>query len=182
MPLSSRAWTADAVRALPDDGQRYELVHGELLVTPAPRLLHQIIVSSLGDALAVACRPSSGYMKLTSPADISWGSDSLVQPDIFVVPRAEAATLDWARVRTLVLVVEVLSPSTARHDREQKRRLYQEHGAGAIWLVDADRRQVEAWTPEARFPTIETERLAWRPDATAEPLVTIALSELFAAL
>ena len=181
MPLSSRAWTADAVRALPDDGQRYELVHGELLVTPAPRLLHQMIVSQLADALAVACGPSSGYMRLTSPADISWGSDSLVQPDIFVVPRLETVSLDWARVRTLVLVAEVLSPSTARHDREQKRRLYQEHGVGAIWLVDADRRQVEVWTPAARFPTIETERLIWQPDVSAEPLVTIALSELFGA-
>ena len=170
------------VRALPDDGQRHELVFGELVVTPAPRVLHQLIVSRLGDALAVACGPSSGYVKLTSPADISWGSDSLVQPDLFVVPRAEAATLDWARMRTLVLVAEVLSPSTARHDREQKRRLYQEHWVGAIWLVDPDRRQVEVWTPAARFPTIETERLAWRPDAAAGPLVTIALSELFAAL
>lgn len=182
MPLSSRAWTADRVRALPDDGQRHELVHGELLVTPIPGVLHQIIVSRLADALAVACRPSSGYVGFTSPADISWGSDSLVQPDVFVVPRAEAATLDWACMRTLVLVAEVLSPSTARHDREQKRRLYQEHGVGAIWLVDADQRQVEVWTPGARFPTVETERLAWRPDAAAGPLVTIALSELFAAL
>ncbi len=182
MPLSSRAWTADAVRALPDDGQRYELVHGELLVTPAPRALHQLIVFRLGEALSVACGPSSEYVTFAGPADISWDSDSLVQPDLFVVPRVEAATLDWARMRTLVLVAEVLSPSTARHDREQKRRLYQEQGVGAIWLVDADRRQVEVWTPQARFPTVETERLAWRPDAAAGPLVTIALSELFAAL
>lgn len=170
------------VRALPDDGQRYEVVHNELLVTPAPRALHQIIVSRLSDALAVACGPSSAYVRLWSPAEISWDDDSLVQPDLFVVPRAEAATLDWARMRTLLLVAEVLSPSTARHDREQKRRLYQEHGVGVLWIVDADARRVEVWTPEARFPTIETERLAWRPDAAAEPLVIIALSELFAVL
>jgi Uma2 family endonuclease len=105
-----------------------------------------------------------------------------VQPDLFVVPRAEAATLDWARMRTLLLVAEVLSPSTARQDREQKRRLYQEHGVGVLWIVDADARRVEVWTPEARFPTVETERLAWRPDAAAEPLVVIELAELFAAL
>lgn len=175
-------WTADMVRALPDDGKRYEVVHNELLVTPAPRALHQIILLRLIDALAVACGPSSAYVRLTSPADISWDDDSLVQPDVFVVPRAEAATLDWARMRTLLLVAEVLSPSTARQDRDQKRRLYQEHGVGAIWLVDADQRQVEVWTPQARFPTVETERLAWRPDAAAEPLVVIELAELFAAL
>ncbi len=168
------------VRALPDDGQRYELVHGELLVTPAPRLLHQIIVSRLAGALALACGRSSAYVKLMSPADISWGSDSLVQPDLFVVPRVEAATLDWACMRTLVLVAEVLSPATEKQDREQKRRLYQEQGVGSIWLVDADRRQVEVWTPGAHLPTVQTERLAWRPEA-AEPLVVIELAELFAA-
>lgn len=170
------------VRALPDDGQRHEVVHGELVVTPAPRALHQLIVSRLGDALSVACGASSAYVKFTSPADISWGSDSLVQPDLFVVPRAEAATLDWTRMRTLVLVAEVLSPATARYDREQKRRLYQEQGVPTIWLVDTDRQQVEVWTPGARFPTIETERIEWRPGVSAEPLVVIALAELFAAL
>lgn len=170
------------VRALPDDGQRYEVVHNELLVTPAPRALHQIIVSRLIDAVAVACGSSSPYVRLTSPADISWDDDSLVQPDVFVVPRAEAATLDWSRMRTLLLVAEVLSPSTAKQDREQKRRLYQEHGVGTLWIVDADARRVEVWTPEARFPTVETEQISWRPEAAAEPLVVIALSELFAEL
>lgn len=170
------------VRALPNDGQRYEVVHNELLVTPAPRALHEIIVSRLSDALAAACGPRSAYFKFASAADISWDDDSLVQPDVFVVPRAEAATLDWTRMRTLLLVAEVLSPSTAKHDREQKRRLYQEHNVGTLWLVDADAKQVEVWTPEARFPTVETERISWRLDAAAEPLVVIELSELFAEL
>ena len=62
---------------------------------------------------------------LSAPADISWGPDILVQPDLFVVDRTEARTLDWTRMQTLLLAVEVLSPSTARYDRFTKRRLYQ---------------------------------------------------------
>lgn len=179
MPLASPAWTADAVRALPDDGNRYELVHGELLVTPAPRALHQLIVERLHVRLSDACRESRSFKVWMSPADISWSADTLVQPDVFVVPRVEAATLDWTRMRTLVLVAEVLSPSTARQDREQKRRLYQERGVGTIWMIDADRRVVEVWTPEARFASLETARVVWHPAGAQGPR-TIDLAELFA--
>ena len=63
---------------------------------------------------------------LASPADISWSDDTLVQPDVLVADLEEVRTLDWAKVKTLLLVIEVLSPSTARYDRFTKRRLYQE--------------------------------------------------------
>ena len=181
MPLRSRAWTADLVRALPDDGSRYELVHGDLLVTPAPRALHQLIVERLHALLSDACQRSGLFKVWMSPADISWSADTLVQPDVFVVPRNEAATLDWTRMRTLVLVAEVLSPSTAKQDGEQKRRLYQEHGVSTVWLMDADRRAVEVWTPESLFPVVETVRVSWHPVGAAEPFV-IELAELFAEL
>ena len=181
MPLSPLVWTADTVRALPDDGKRYELVRSELLVTPAPRAWHQDIVGRLSYAPTTACTAGGSFKSYVSPADISWGSDTLVQPDVFVVPIEDARTQDWTRMRTLVLVAEVLSPSTAQQDREQKRRLYQEHGVATLWLVDADKRCVEVWTPDARFPTVETVRISWRPTAAAEPLV-IELTELFAEL
>ena len=166
------------VRALPDDGKRYELVHGELLVTPAPRAVHQAIVGRLFVDLTQACRRADRHRVWLSPADISWGPDTLVQPDVFVVPIAESATMDWTRMRTLVLVAEVLSPSTARQDRDQKRRLYQAQGVRTIWLVDPDARRVEVWTPEATFPVIETRVLTWQPAAAAASF-TLALETLF---
>ena len=55
-------------------------------------------------------------------------------------------------------MVEVLSPRTAKQDRFQKRKLYQRQGVGTLWLVDVDQRQVEVWTPDATFPTVESER------------------------
>ena len=171
-------FTADMVRALPDDGQRYEVVHGELLVTPAPRLWHQEIVSRLAFALRTyLAREPQGHA-LASPADISFAPDTLVQPDVFVVPLEEARTLQWTGIRHLLLVAEVLSPSSARADRFTKRRWYQEAGVPHYWLVDADAQAVEMWTPEARFPTIERERVTWEPEGARQPFV-LDLGELF---
>ena len=171
-------YTADMVRALPDDGQRYELVHGELLGTPAPRAWHQEIVARLFEALRAYLRVHGTGHALMSPADISWTDDTLVQPDVFVVDLAEARTLDWARMKTLLLAVEVLSPSTARADRFTKRRLYQEVGVATYWIVDTDRRCVEVWTPEATFPAIEWKAVTWQPAGAAEGLA-ISLEDLF---
>src|SRR2546430_16450590 len=100
-------WTADMVRQLPDDGNRYEVVYGELLVTPAPRLNHQLLVSRLAFALAKYLEHEPVGVMLTSPADISWGQDVLVQPDDFVVPHDEARTREWSRVLSIILVVEM---------------------------------------------------------------------------
>ena len=171
MPLAPEYFTADMVRALPDDGTRRELVWGELLVTPAPRGTHQRIAFRLARLLADYCDALGTLETLPSPADISWGSDTLVQPDVFVVPKSEAITGDWTRMRSLVLVAEILSPSTARFDRFQKRKLYQQQRVSTLWLVDVDRRLVDVWTPDARFPVVETARVSWHPAGATEPLV-----------
>ncbi len=163
-------YTADMVRALPDDGNRYEVVHGELLVTPAPRELHQRIVLRLAQALANYLDANPVGAVYASPADISWGPDILVQPDVFVATREEARTGDWARIRTLLLAIEVLSPSTSRQDRFTKRRLYQEVGVPLLWLVDGEARHVEVWTPDATWPAVERDALRWHPAGAPEPL------------
>jgi Uma2 family endonuclease len=171
-------YTADMVRALPDDGNRYEVVYGELLVTPAPRLWHQEVtirlLRVLGDYLD---REPVGHL-LQSPADISWGPDILVQPDLFVAPLAQVRTLEWTNVKDLLLVIEVLSPSSKRGDRFTKRRLYQEQGIPLYWIVDGDEHLVEVWTPDARFPVVERGGLVWHPIGAARAL-TLQLAELF---
>jgi Uma2 family endonuclease len=175
MPLSQPV-SADAVRALPDDGNRYETVHGELLVTPAPSLTHQWVLANLFRIL-------DGYLAshgireiLWSPADISFGDDTLVQPDLFVADMAAMRRSGrWADVGTFRLVIEVVSPSSKAADRGVKRRLYQEQRIPLYWIVDVDQRQVEVWTPDAQFPTVERERLTWRhPDLDDECVVDLA--------
>ena len=175
-------YTAAMVRALPDDGNRYEVVHGELLVTPAPRPWHQIVLKRLYNVLEAYLQREPVGELLFSPADISWGEeDVLVQPDLFVVPRAELRSLEWARLRTLLLVAEVLSPGSLRGDRFTKRVEYQRRGVPLYWVVDGDEQLVECWTPTARLPTIERKRLRWFP-AEARVGFDLELAELFGPL
>ncbi|PYP09282.1 MAG: hypothetical protein DMD59_09505 [Gemmatimonadetes bacterium] len=172
-------WTAEMVRQLPDDGNRYEVVHGELLVTPAPRLNHQLLATRASVALGNYLAEEPVGIVLTSPADISWGRrDVLVQPDVFVIPPNEARTGDWTRLRSLLLVIEVLSPSTARADRFTKRRRYQEAGVPLYWIVDGEEQRVEVWTPDAELPTVESQRLVWHPAGAGQPF-TLELADLF---
>jgi Uma2 family endonuclease len=162
MPLAHRV-TADEVRAMPVDGNRYETIHGELLVTPAPGGRHQHVVMRLIRALDPYLMAHGLEAVLTAPADISFDGETLVQPDLFVGEFAAfLSSGEWADVRRLYLVIEVLSPATARADRTVKRRLYQEQRIEEYWIVDPAQHQVEVWTPEATFPRIEREEFTWR--------------------
>lgn len=182
---ASHFHTADMVRALIDETRhwpRYETVHGELLVTSAPRPWHQEVVFRLARALiGYVEREAPDAHVFLSPADISWGPDTLVQPDVFVVPLAAARTLDWAHMRTLLLAAEVLSPSSVRADRFTKRRLYQEQGIPLYWAIDADERMAEVWTPDDRFPRPERDALVWTPPGATAPF-SLALEALLAAV
>jgi len=171
-------YTADMVRAFPEDGNKYELVYGELLVTPAARAWHEIVQRRLLVALdRYLAREPVGEV-LGSRADISWDDSVLVSPDVFVVPLDELRTLDWARMQHLLLVAEILSPGTERFDRFSKRRRYQEAGVPIYWILDADEHQVEVWTPGDTFPRFERERLVWQPDGASTPFA-LELTELF---
>jgi Uma2 family endonuclease len=180
MPVAlDRYYTREEVLALPEDGNRYELVHGELLVSPAPKFLHQRVVLNLARALQDYVRAHDLGEVAISPADIAFGrpDEVLVQPDVFVVgPESRGA--EWDAIHRLALVVEVLSPSTSRYDRFTKRRLYQEVGVPVYWIIDAESQRAELWTPEATAPVYETARLAWHPDGAPVPLL-IALPGLF---
>lgn len=177
MPDTARRYTVDEVLAFPDDGNRYELVDGELLVTPAPSLPHQIVLGELQFHLASHLRSHPDLMVLASPADIRWDREQLVQPDLFVIPAAEASS-SWTTVRTLLLAVEVLSPSSARGDRGLKRMLYQRQRVGTYWIVDPDARLVEVWHPGDDRPEVVMDTLCWRAAPDASELV-IHLPELF---
>jgi len=136
MPAQQTEWTAEMARALPDDGQRYEVLDGALFVSPAPSPHHQKAVMALLRRLDPYVRTNGLGETLPSPADIEFSSRRLVQPDVFVVP-ASAKLRDWRDVTSLLLAAEVLSPSTARADRLSKRVIYQsqqvpESGVGSV--------------------------------------------------
>jgi Uma2 family endonuclease len=180
MPDAAKLWTADVVRELPDDGNRYEVVYGQLLVTPSPGGPHQLVLGRLYARIHAYLEPLGlGDTVLFSPADISWDEHTLVQPDLFVFPPGEWSG-EWSTIQTLRLAVEVLSPGSRRADRFLKRRLYQERRVETYWVVDIEGRSVEVWRPADERPEIVTDRLTWRVTPTAAELV-ILLAELFKA-
>lgn len=125
MPDTARRYTVDEVLAFPDDGNRYELVDGELLVTPAPAQPHEIVLIRLSAQVYQYLDPlADGAQVFFSRGDVIWGPEEYVQPDLFVVPRNEV-TGNWRDCQHLLLAVEVVSPSSARGDRFKKRSLYQ---------------------------------------------------------
>lgn len=169
--LERRDWTVEQLRALPDDGRRYEVIDGELFVTPAPSWLHQRAVRELQFILhpyALLCSLEC----LAAPAEVTFSPRRSVEPDLLVVPTVDGR---WAGryedVGRLVLAVEVISPSTARMDRHRKRKLYQSEAVPEYWIVDAAARFVERWRPGDDEPEIRVDSLSWQPDADRAPLV-----------
>jgi Uma2 family endonuclease len=180
MPRAVTSWTAAMLAELPDDGNRYEVVDGELLVTPAPAWPHQTMIGALYRRLAAWLEAHRVAHVMLAPADVTLDPKTLVQPDLFVVPlHAGRAPRSWAEAGELLLAVEVVSPASARADRHLKRRRYQRAGADEYWVVDLDARLVERWRPADERGEPLAERLVWRPRGAAEGLA-IDLRELFA--
>ncbi len=165
MSQTATDWTAAMVRDLPDDGRRYEVVDGELLVTPAPAYRHQRAVGELYVVLHTYLSAHRVGSVLVAPADVVLDLRTLVQPDLFVVPLVGGRPPEnWDEAGAMLLAVEVLSPSSARADRQIKRRRYQRAGVPEYWIVDLDARLIERWTGNDPRPDMISERLVWQPD------------------
>ncbi len=176
-----RRWTVEEVYNLPADGNRYEVVHGELLVTPSPMPPHQRVVARLAHALGTYLEPLDLFETFfPGPVDFFYASEVYVQPDLVVGVPGEISG-DWRTMRHLRLAVEVLSPSSVRGDRLVKRKAYQEAGVETYWIADPDRAVVEVWRPGDELAEIVTKMLVWRVTPESPELV-ISVPELFANL
>lgn len=179
MPYPETEWTLEMVHALPDDGNRYELLDGELLVSPTPSLLHQRVLVELYDRVRPYVQSLGGHETLFAPVAVQFSLRRELQPDLLVMPLKDGLKVkQFTDVGRLLLAVEVLSPSTLRNDRYKKRVVYQQEGVPEYWVVDPASRLVERWRPEDAAPEVLLDALEWKPDASKEPL-TIDLQKLF---
>ena len=164
---------------MPDDRNRYETIAGELFVTPAPSLRHQAVLARLHLVLGTYVERHQLGNLLFAPLDVVYGPMTLVEPDLlFVSSQRRRVLTEREVIGAPDLVVEVLSPSTARTDRGRKRALYQETGVREYWVVDAERNLVEIWRPGANAAEVRTDVAHWTPDPSIEPL-TIDLAAIF---
>jgi Uma2 family endonuclease len=180
------AWTAERVRRelfdvdpeSPLARYRFELIDGELLVSSAPEMQHQYAVDHLLFELMSYLRPRRDALAVTSPTDIEIVPNTIVQPDVYVVPY-----VDGKRPRQrpykgpLLLAIEVLSPSTARNDQVKKRRFYVRAGV-EYWVVDLESRVVFRNAPGDERVDVHAERIEWRAPGAPEA-VAIDLEALF---
>lgn len=127
-----RAFTRHDLDTMPDDGNRYELVDGALVVTPAPSRRHQMVSSRLHSALTTGC--PDDLLVLAAPLDFVIAEDTTLQPDLVVVETSVAHD-ESAELRPR-LVVEILSPTTRLMDLHVKRDRYASAGVPAYWIVD----------------------------------------------
>jgi Uma2 family endonuclease len=178
-------WTREDVALLVEErdgySPRYELVDGELLVTPGPNGRHQRIALELAVLLReYVIREQLGEVRL-GPGEIDLDGESRFEPDIFIV-----AAVDGRRapandpVTSPVLICDVLSPGSARHDRITKRRAFQRHAIREYWVVDGNSEAIEVWRPGDERAALIDGALTWMPAGCAEPF-TLNVKAFFAA-
>ena len=168
-----RRWTEAefyTARDAAPPGERWELVDGEVLVTPSPHWTHQRIVAGLFTRLYEYVRTQQLGEAFVSPLDVKLEPGLVLQPDILVVP-AGLLRRRSDIVRALLLAVETVSPSSARYDRVTKRPHYQRHRVSQYWIVDDTSRTIERWTPDDDRPELLAEQLIWHPVGTTEQFV-----------
>ena len=181
MPAAEANWTVERLDALPDDGQRYEIIDGVLHVTPAPLDVHQIIVGALHAYLREYLRGSGLAYAMSSPSDVRKPDPSRnrVQPDVFAVRLRDGRRPPYPYLLSdVLLAIEVESPGNPLYDYHTKRQLYLSNGVPEYWIVNTDARIV------SRFRTIDepgevlSKSIQWHPAGMPKPLV-IDLPALF---
>jgi Uma2 family endonuclease len=174
MALKARKWTRADLDRLPDDGNRYEVIRGELFVTPPPAAAHQSIVEGFGRRV----QPYVWAQQLGQvhfPRSVLMFDKSVAEPDMMVLPLGRLT--NWEQIPTPLLVMEVASDSTVRRDRVAKRAYYMDAGVSEYWIVDGSQRTVTAIRPGEADNVVSSE-LQWQPSGAAEAL-RIELVTLF---
>lgn len=149
-------------------GERWELVDGDVLVTPGPHWSHQDLVGELFVRLREYLRSTNVGKVYLSPLDVKLEPGLILQPDLLAVPAGHLRSANDV-VSKLLLAVEVVSPSSSRFDRVTKRPRYQRNRVQEYWIIDPGSQTIERWQPDDERPAILAESLSWHPAGAAQP-------------
>jgi Uma2 family endonuclease len=181
MPAAIHDWTVDMLDALPEDGQRYEIIDGQLFVTPGPGEFHQDIVGELYAHLRAYLKCSGVGKTMLSPSDVRRGDRrrNRVQPDVFVVRFVDGKRPEYPyELHDILLAVEVASPSNPLLDYQVKRDLYLREGVGEYWVINPEARNIARWRGRGDPGDVLSTQIVWSPDGMAAPFV-LDLAEFF---
>jgi Uma2 family endonuclease len=147
MSIAPRTYTYDDLANTPDDGRRYEIINGELVVSPSPLLDHQRVVGRLYRWLADFVEARQLGEVFVGPTDVFFSESNVVVPDVLFVARNRSNILHRRYVAGAPdLVIEVLSTKTRRVDLGRKKALYAAAGVAEYWIADPSARTVAVWT------------------------------------
>jgi Uma2 family endonuclease len=179
MAITVPHYTVDDLASFPDDGNRYELLDGMLLVTPAPNTGHQVIANRIQARLTEAVQWNR-LAHVVGPGVVVRVPNTQLQPDILVFPTRYKADTYWRKIKESWLAVEVLSRSSKIYDREFKKDAYFALGVQQVWLVDRWTKSIEVWrSPVSK--KVARDVLRWRaPRANA--MMALDLAEVFAGI
>ena len=160
MAIQSRSLTYEDLKQERETrDERLELIEGEIIVTPSPSLMHQIVVHRLDVLLDRAIVEAGLGLVIGAPFDVFLDEQNVPQPDLMVVLRDREQVLGAVRLESAPsLAMEIISPSSATKDRVTKRDLYARHGVPEYWLVDPDAETVTIFCDprEGRYRTEQT--------------------------
>ncbi len=181
--IATRKFTYEDLRAMPQDGKRYELLEGEIYMAPSPRVKHQKVLGNLYLALRRFADDRGLGEVYLAPLDVVLDDQNVVQPDILFVCRERSLAITPLFINGPPdLVVEVLSPSNADFDRTTKRRAYAAAGVPEIWYVDPMDDSIEVFRLGADRAYILVRRLSGADVLVSEsfPGFELPLPTLFA--
>jgi Uma2 family endonuclease len=173
--------TYDDYVALPDDGKRYEILDGDLAVTPSPLVRHQRVLGNLYEAINAYVRHHDTGLLLLAPVDVILEESTVVVPDLVFV-RKERLTIVTERAveGSPDLLVEILSKGSIRRDRGVKMKLYARFEVPHYWIVDAQARTIEMHELAKRhYRVAATFRGDTGATSTLFPGLAIELSEVW---
>ena len=146
IPQGKIVLTYDDYCELPNDRNRYEILDGELSVTPAPATKHQAALGNLYRFLANYVVANQLSKLFIAPTDVILAPTTVVQPDlIFIGTDRFRVVTERAIEGPPTLVIEILSPTTHQTDRVTKAQLFARYQVPHYWLIDPDQRTLEAY-------------------------------------
>lgn len=176
-------WTYAEFARLPSDGNRHEVIEGELFMTPAPRMLHQFAVTQLIQLLGDFVKRHDLGWVFPGPVDVLFAEGDYLEPDLVFVRKERRGIISDRGIEAAPdLVVEVTSPSTAARDRGPKRERYAFYGVPEYWVVDPDpdakRIEVYRLGEDAERPEIVSGTFTWRPGSSDGPALEVLVPEI----
>ena len=179
---SEKRYTKEDYERLPE-GSPYQLIGGELIMSPSPTFFHQRIAFKIASRLGAFVERNRSGAIVMAPMDVYFNEEDIYQPDIIFLRAEQLPKIDPDdRIHlTPDLVIEVLSPSTAYHDYSHKKKIYAEHGVKEYWIVDPQDKTIEIMVNDSGiFRTEELLGVSGTVESAMFPGFSMKVEEVFA--